>query len=415
MPEYVFSMRLSSFFRRRQADLKLDFLQRREHFIPFRIEVLMDRMLKDARLAPEYHTPLKKLRRLLSDRFHYEFHGILESLKNDFAAFDPDRETLFEPDMSEEERDEARLRLYRKIRDILDVGNYAELETHQLNECLKLQPVGGLSVHVDTDDFDEFHVYYRGVYEETEKEKYLLLFDRNRQLTFLKRVFVLARFKKEFGGRILAKMFKDVAVENIKIIAPKVKLGLPIFDRLKIGGTVLGSAATTLYKLFVAVTLSPVLFAIVLGGLLFAAFKGVMSFLNSKTKYMHVFSSSLYFRNISNNRAALTSLVDAAEEQEIKEALLGFLILFINEPREMTLRELDDAAETWIGEQFDFHLDFEIDDAVRKLTEKELVFVSRRVSDPANSGETLEVYHAHEIHEALKRLDRAWDEFNAFY
>ena len=407
-------MRILSLFRRRQSDLKLDFLDDREHFIPFRINVLLEKMLEDSRLDSDRRESLKKLRLLLADRFHYEYHRTLEKLKDDFAAFDPDRETRCEPVYDEETLRRMQKDLYDEIRNVLKIGNYIELKEEQLAECLKLQPVGGLSVHVDTDDFDEFHVYYRGVYRETEKEKYFLLFEQDRELTFLKRVFVLARYKKEFGGRILAKMFKDVAVENIKIIAPKVKLGLPIFDRLKIGGTVLGSAATALYKLVVAVAMSWWIFALVLGGLLFAAFKGVMSFLNSRTKYMHVFSSSLYFRSISNNRAALTSLVDAAEEQEVKEALLGFFVLFLNEPREMTLREIDEAAEDWLEKQFGYLIDFEVNDSVRKLTEKDLVFVSRRVPVATGSEETQEVFHAHEIHEALGRLDRAWDEFNSF-
>ena len=390
-----------------------DFLKRSEHFIPYRIDVLLEEMLRDPRLRAEYRHSFRDLRRLLADRFHFEYYAVLESLKSDFVPFDADRETLWEPEFSEEELDRMRIRLYDSIRDVLRIGNYVELTREQLDECLKMQPIGSLSVHVDLeDDFDDFHVYYRGIREREETENYFFLWKRTRPTLFLNRVFVLARFKRNNNrGRVLVKMFKDVAVENIKIIAPKVKLGMPIFDRLKIGGTVLGSLVTPISKLIFAFALSWIYFLLILAGLLFAAFKGIMSFMNSKTKYLHVFSSSLYFRNLSNNRAALTSLVDAAEEQEIKEALLGYFILFINPDREMSMQELDEAAERWIEERFGHRLDFEVDDAVRKLAEKDLIFVSKKFDD---SGADREVFAVHDLPEALRRLDEAWDNFNRY-
>lgn len=393
--------------------MELDFLENREHFIPFRVDVLLDRMLLDERLDEEERRLFRFLKRLLADRFHYEFHQDLEDVKNDFIPFDPDRETLCEPEYDEDELHAIRLRLYAGIRRLLAVGNYLELTPEQVAECLKLQPVGGLSVHVDTDDFDEFHVYYRGIRKREDTQRFLFLWKRTRPVRYLNRVFVVARFKRECGGRVIIKMFKDVAVENLKIIAPKVKLGMPFFDRIKIGGTVLGSLATTIYKLVVAVTLSPILFAIVLGGLLLAAFKGIMSFLNSRTKYLHVFSSSLYYRNLSNNKAALTTLVDAAEEQEVKEAILGYFMLY-TAGRDMTMREIDEAAERWIEETFGHHFDFEVDDAVRKLREKELLFTSRVESDPDDPSRTRELFRVRELRDALRRLDNAWDDYNSF-
>lgn len=385
------------------------FLDDREHFLPFRVDVLLERMLLDARLDENDRKSFRVLRRLLGDRFHYEYHATLESLKNDFVPFDPDRETLGEPEYSPGELDEIRARLYESLRRVLRIGNYRELTPEQFAECLDMQPVGGLSVHVDTDDFDEFHVYYRGVRHREETERLFFFWKRTIPLVCLNRVFVIARFRPENGGRVLIKMFKDVPVENIKIIAPKVKLGMPMFARVKIGGSVIGSLVTPVSKLIFAFAMSWVYFLIILTGFLIAAFKGLMSFLNSRTKYMQVFSSSLYYRNLSNNNAALTTLLDAAEVQELKEALLGYFILYVHRDREMTMPELDAAVENWVEEQFDHRFDFEVDDAVRKLVEKEIVQVH-----PTSSKGSPERYRACELPDALQRLDRAWDEFNTF-
>ena len=384
-----------------------DFLEDREYFLPIRVDVLLTRMLQNEQLGETERENLRTLCRLLGDRFHYEYREVLESLKNDFVPFDPDRETLCEPEYTDEQLHEIRMRLYESIRQVLQIGNYRELTPEQFAECLTMQPIGGLSVHVDTGDFDKFHVYYRGVRHREETERFLFFWKFTRPVVSLNRVFVIARFNPENGGRILVKMFKDIPVENIKIIAPKVKLGLPIFARVKIGGSVAGTLFPTLWKLVFAFTMSWIYFCIIVGGLLFAAFKGMMSFLNNRTKYMQLYSSSLYYQNLSNNTAALTTLLDAAETQELKEALLGYYILYLNRDRDMTEEQLDDATERWIAEQFGHDFDFEVDDAVRKLVEKELVHVTKQPSDQPT-------YRVCGLPEALMQLDKAWDDFNTF-
>ena len=383
------------------------FLEDREHYLPIRVDVLMEHMVCDERLDAKERENLCRLRRLLADRFHYEYHTTLESLKSDFVPFDPDRETLCEPEYTGEQLHEIRTRLYDSIRKVLQIGNYRELTPKQFAECLTMQPIGGLSVHVDTGDFDQFHVYYRGVKQREETERFLFFWKRTRPLVSLNRVFVIARFKPEYSGRVLVKMFKDIPVENIKIIAPKVKLGMPIFARVKIGSSVSFSLLPTLSKLVFSFALHWVYFLVILFGFLLAAFKGTMSFLNNRTKYMQKYSSSLYFQTLANNTAALTTLLDAAETQELKEILLGYYILYLNRDRDMTMDELDEATERWIEEQFGHDFDFEVDDALRKLVEKNIVHVTEQ--SPGQS-----VYRACDMYGALQQLDNDWDDFNTF-
>jgi len=389
-------------FCRSRSNPVLKFLELREHFVPLRIDVLMERILADPRLTAEQSLQFQELGKLLSARFHFEYHEILESLKRDFVSFDPDRDTLDEPDGSEAELDEKCSRLYEGVKNLLGRCNFIEMTPEQLDACLDLQPVGGLSVYVDRRDFADFGVFFRGIREKTVMEPRFYLFRQTWTTTVFSRVFVIARMNKENDGGLLAKMFKDVAVENLKIIVPKVRLGMPIFDRLKIGGIVFGSLATTIYKVFIAVMLSWWLFAIVMSGLVIATFKGIMSFLSSKTKYLHVFSSSLYFRSVSNNTAALTSLVDAAEEQELKEAMLAYFMLFAFRDRDLTMEQLNEVVEVWLKEQFDWDVDFEVDDAIRKLGAKGLLALRNPV------------YKVYDLPSALRRLDKAWDDFFSY-
>jgi len=133
---------------------------------------------------------------------------------------------------------------------------------------------------------------------------------------------------------------------------------------------------------------------------------------------MQMYSSNLYYRNLSNNTAALTALLDSAENQELKETLLGYSMLYVNRDHEMTMQQLDEAVERWVAEQFDHQFDFEVEDAVRKLIMTKIIDEKEKggvhFNDPDSGVYVLERYRACELPVALRRLDNDWDDFNVF-
>jgi len=396
-------------FHRSSANPSLAFLEEREHFIPLEVDTLMNKMLEDKRLTPEQVSQFREIRRLFALFLHFRYRKKLESLKRNFVPFDPDRDTLDDlDDLAQEELDEKCSRLCKEVRLLLKRCNFREMTEEQLDTCLEQQPVSGLSVYVNKQNFSEFGVFYRGKRKEILAEKRFFFFRWYHHTTVFSRVFVLARLSKAKEAktaktnRVLAKMFKDISVENLKIIVPEVRLGMPVFARLKIGGTFLTALATPVSKMLFALVLSWWLFIVVASGLAMAAFKGIMSFLNSKTKYLQLFSSKLYYCTVSNNKAALTSLIDTAEDQELKEALLAYFMLFVLRDRDLTMEQLDEAVEDWLKTQFGLDIDFEVDDAVRKLEEKD-VFVLR--------GQIHKVY---DLPSTMRQLDKAWDEFFSY-
>jgi hypothetical protein len=85
-----------------------------------------------------------------------------------------------------------------------------------------------------------------------------------------------------------------------------------------------------------------------------------------------------------------------AEEQECKEAFLAYhFILSATQPA--TQAALDREIEQWLRTTFDIRIDFEVDDAVRKL---ERLGLLRR------TGENLTVLP---LDDALARIDTLWD------
>ena len=109
---------------------------------------------------------------------------------------------------------------------------------------------------------------------------------------------------------------------------------------------------------------------------------------------------TLYFHNLDNNAGVFDFLVQEAEEEECKEALLAYYFLLTEQDANgepFTEEGLDRRIEQWMEERFGMTLNFEVDDALRKLEEKKLL---------VKDGDR---YRVPPIDETLIRLDELWD------
>jgi hypothetical protein len=109
-------------------------------------------------------------------------------------------------------------------------------------------------------------------------------------------------------------------------------------------------------------------------------------------------TQSLYFQTLANNVGVLHSLIDEAEEQDTREAILAYFFLWTAAgPTGMTMAELDAAIERDLEIKTGNSADFEVDDALAKLERLKLIHIqgNRYVAVP--------------IEEALAQLDRVWD------
>jgi hypothetical protein len=132
-----------------------------------------------------------------------------------------------------------------------------------------------------------------------------------------------------------------------------------------------------------------------LGGFLF---RQIGKFKNRKIKFMKALAENLYFKNLDNNLGVFHHLIDDAEEEEVKEAILGYYFLQ-TAGRPLTRGELDDRIEKWFADQWNCDLDFEIEDALQKLLRLELVELK---------GDLLT---AKPLADAKRQLDNIWDNY----
>ncbi len=115
-------------------------------------------------------------------------------------------------------------------------------------------------------------------------------------------------------------------------------------------------------------------FLTLVGGTLGYGVRSFYGYLQTKQKYQLNLTQSLYYQNLDNNAGALCRLLNEAEEQEFREAVLAYFFLLTRAGTAGWNREhLDDAIEEFLEEKAKIKVDFEIGDAVDKLIHFELL------------------------------------------
>ena len=433
------------------------FTAQRAKFLPISITHTLETLQNLFQLPPTDQERFRTFCHLCRMVIHHEYHETLLAIEDDYAAFDPDSDRVAETaELSAQQRRLRADRFCSQVERILDGGNYIRLSPEQIQACLEAKTRLGLVVRVDPQTSRNATVWYRGLRTETIPQKgWFVRWRRVREVTVrhLLRVAVLIRstestpestpestveategatvetvgtavertepiFRKftrpssppPTRGVLRLKLFKDLPVEDLKIISPDPKLKMTPPDLLKAGCSLGGVVVSSAIKLLKVVFLPFWMWLPFLFGFAAGLIRVVTSFFTSHTRYMERLTKRLYYQNLSNNLGAVTQLLDEAERQEVLEMVLAYAFLHFHEsqrPNLLTLKELDQTIEKWVTEQFGIEVDFDEQDALRKLKEKGLV---REVT---NRGPTQ--YQAVPLPTALEKLDEWWDSLYDFH
>ena len=375
-----------------------------ERFIPVAYDELLDRCLEagDFKEEEEY----RRFSLLLRSFYHMRFHKELLGLKQLYLPFNPDADTLTLQTYTHSEYETLKFDLVSKIRPLLNSANYEELTEKSLFEAMNRTSPYGVEVSVDFDDFEDILLFFRGTahrFDERRTLSTLYLKKEKMRIDVYRRLFILLkpktldqrareisqkegrefekvkrRLKKEsivFSGahgneRIYLKLFKDIPHADLEMLFPNTKVKMSLQDKLKIGvtggGGTIGGTATLITKLGAAIEPFSLIMAVgAFGGVLWRQIKTVFT---HRTRYMATLAKNLYFYNLDNNAGVLTYMIDMAEAEECKEALLAYLFIS-GSSRPLGREELDSQIESYILETYKIPMDFEVDDGVRKLLE----------------------------------------------
>ena len=377
-------------------------------FIPFRKTDLIKLCLSQGKLSVDDQHSFKAFCRLLESIFHFEFHQTLETLKDCYAPFNMDVDTQLVHQYSQDEKEKLQKQLVVTMTDILKAANYRKITSADLKEALAEESLFKIRLEVDFNDFEDVIFYMRGENKKQETlVKYFGLIKEPFEFTNYERVAVYIKFKEAdyfsqkkkkntyfTPGSTIIKLFQNVPKADLEMLFPNSEVRMKNIDKLIIGlPAAVSGVAVVVTKLGASLLLigSVISFWLgftdqeviiqqkhlitlglglgTLGGFLFKQFN---TFKNRKIQFMKTLTDSLYFKNLDNNQGVFHHLIDAAEEEEFKEAMLAYYFL-LTENKDLNLGSLDQVIEEWFREKLHCPMDFEVNDAIDKLLRLNLV------------------------------------------
>jgi hypothetical protein len=144
------------------------------------------------------------------------------------------------------------------------------------------------------------------------------------------------------------------------------------------------------------------LWGLALGGIGYG-YKSYYGYQQTQQRYRLSLTQSLYFQNLYNNGGVLYSLLNEAEEQEFREAVLAYFFLWRRAGEHgLTSQELNAFIEPYLETNLELKVAFEIGDAIAKLEKMRIV---------AKKGDR---YTAVPLAKALKALNWIWNNYFHF-
>jgi len=417
----------------------------RERFIPVDKGELVNRLSHSTLIAVEDRENYFLFSKLLGSYFHFEFHAKTESLNQSYLPFNPDSDKLTTQNISLAECAGHEDQLMSIFKGVLNQANYQQISEKDLSYAVHQESLLKLNLYVDFDDFENQLVFRRGSRTHQIERKKGLFKKETSTITVYDRVALIIKYKDEAyfaaaereklnfqPGTMIVKLFKNIPKGDLEMLFPNAQVRMKMKDKLLMGGIAVGAGTMVMLKAGAGLiamggilwlmtrsmiasggeipTLGPVEISGMVGGATALAaigaflFKQWNGYKNRKIKFMKTLGDSLYFKNLDNNAGVFYHIIADAEEEEFKEALLGYLFLLKSEAG-LTASELDTAIEDWFTETYATSINFEIADALDKLKRLKLCHISG--NDQAGKLR----WKALPLADACRQLDQLWDDF----
>lgn len=143
---------------------------------------------------------------------------------------------------------------------------------------------------------------------------------------FYKRVIVAIRLKKD--SKLMLKAFKEIPVNSLEKLLPDGTMKMNVIDKSIVTGSIVvasGGVIAKIIAVLASVNVDWMLLITLAAGTIGA--QAWKSYMDRRNAYLTDVSRTLYFKNVTNNRGLLAMLVDRAEDEIFKQALLSYTFL----------------------------------------------------------------------------------------
>jgi len=392
----------------------------REEFIPLRKPDLVTLLTRELGEDNSCADSFRQLCRMVEATLHFEYHTVLESLKDLYAQFDTDRETaepeIAEP-LNEDQFNERADKLFNEFAWLMERANFRRLSRDDIEQVLGVASEWGVKVDFDFDVLDRLEVFARGNVTNARLVRRWKKLGRKEEIEIptFQRLVVMFRVRDHKRLRffvnpnaIYIKLFKNIPHADLEMLLPGSRPTMKWGDRGKIVLPIVSGVGVTISKITKLVLLGlkgPIGIAALGAGAVGYGMRSVYGYHKTLQQYQLQLSQSLYFQSLGHNAGVMSYLLDEAEAQEFREAILAYFFLWHHAPEGgWTVTELDERVEKFLHHHTGRPVDFEADDAVKKLKRMQLV-----ESHPDGR------LRAIPIQSALVALDQAWDSWFEYH
>ena len=397
---------------------------------------MIDGLVAAGHLDDAGQVAFRQFARQLGAIFHYQYFEQLDLLREAYFHFDPE----VDPKICSPAQDleAAYRRLSEEFVRILTDANFIEIPHEEITRAFAEHALVRVKIKAPVGDYRDVRMFRRGSHRETiEVPVWWGLRRRRIEAEIYDDVVMMVATRpggdtladarkagwgrtrsgqKIRGGAVLFKYFRHIARADLEALFPNVKVVMSLWDQLTLGVPAVVGGIPILIKLASTLTILFFVAGFYLGvnGTLrdndmeqaLAALSGLFalgafmlrqwgSFHRQSLLHQKQVTDNIYYRNVNNNSGIFNYLIDEAEEQEWKEALLAYYCL-VTAKQPLTRATLDACIDELLLRRFGVSADFTIDDTLARLQRLRLL---------GESGGTLSGLP---LPAAIERLETEW-------
>src|SRR5262249_25823613 len=317
--------------------------------------------------------------RLVIATYHFEYHKTLEELKNAYALFDPDADTRLLKEPTPEQCQEREQAVFKDLAWLMERANFRQVGEEEILKALEGTSEGGVNMDIDLTVFERYEIYARGDITQTRhfRRWWKLWWPEKKEEPIFQRLVLVMKLRPhkllakhlDFS-KIYLRVYKNIPKMDLETLIPGARPQMTWWDRGNVGVPVASGVVAVLGKAFSLLGLAGIVgllalqgeyltqaeqklftasFALILLGLIGYAFRSYTSYLHLRNKYEKNLSQSLYYQTLDGNAGVLFRLLDEAEEQECREAILAYYFLWRHAGQAgWTSSFLDDTVEEFL-------------------------------------------------------------------
>ncbi len=341
-----------------------------DRFIPVRSFELAGALADRAERFGTTGEAVRNIAGWIDEIIDQEVSAFERKLTNHYAAFNPDRDTIPLNDVAEARTDEGYQRLNDWLDYLLGKANFKTLSAEEIREAVQIANTFGLKVRLHEDQLDHLSIWVRGLGKQTRVQRTWRapLYGISRELDVYRRMAVISRLRGK--PHVNLKLFKEIPVTDIEALLPNADVEMSWLDRIKVlggGAGVVGTTATKLVKLPMAIAYAGQMAWVILAGSAILAYRAIMGYRTARIQRNSQRTRHLYYQNLDNNAGVIHMLVGMIAQEEAKEALLAYTFCLETDHTHRSPQDLDRRIETFLHESFGTSVDFDVTDAVETL------------------------------------------------